>query len=173
MQVGTGSTWLQIRSWSSKGSRAGWSLVLEDSDRQQVPLGEELEFAKKYLDIQKVRFAERLQLSLDVPSALFPAQVPSLILQPIVENAVKHGIAKRVHGGVIRIAAFRSNGMLTLSVYNDGPSLPADWEEAHSGIGISNARSRLQSLYGDGFELSIRNQKPGGVEVSVSVPFKE
>jgi two-component system LytT family sensor kinase len=147
--------------------------VLEDSDRQQVPLGEELEFAKKYLDIQKVRFAERLQLTLDVPSALFPAQVPSLILQPMVENAVKHGIAKRVHGGAIRIAAFRSNGMLTLSVYNDGPSLPADWEEAHSGIGISNARSRLQSLYGDGFELSIRNQEPGGVEVSVSVPFKE
>jgi two-component system, LytTR family, sensor kinase len=147
--------------------------VLEDSDRQQVPLGDELEFVKKYLDIQKVRFADRLQLSVDVPSALFPAQVPSLILQPMIENAVKHGIAKRVHGGVIRIAAFRSNGMLTLSVYNDGPSLPAGWEKTHSGIGISNVRTRLQSLYGDTFELSMRNQEPGGVEVLVSLPFKE
>ena len=70
--------------------------VLADSDRQQVPLAEELEFAQKYLDIQKVRFAERFKLSIDVPSELLLAQVPSLILQPMVENAVKHGIAKRV-----------------------------------------------------------------------------
>lgn len=145
--------------------------VVEDSDRQQVPLAEELEFAQKYLDIQKVRFADRLQVSVDVPPELFPAQVPSLILQPMVENAVKHGIAKRIQGGAIRIAAFCSNGMLTLRVYNDGPSLPADWEATCSGIGISNARTRLQTLYGDRFELNLRNQSPGGVEVSVSVPF--
>jgi two-component system, LytTR family, sensor kinase len=145
--------------------------VIEDSNRQQVPLGEELEFVQKYLDIQKVRFAERLQLSMDIPSELFPAQVPTLILQPMVENAVKHGIAKRVQGGEIRIAGFRSNGRLTLSVYNDGPSLPTGWEKTTSGIGISNVRTRLQSLYGDGFEFSMRNQSPGGVEVSVSVPF--
>ena len=146
--------------------------VLEGSNRQQMPLEEELEFAQKYLDIQKVRFGERLQLSVEVPRELLSAQVPSLILQPMVENAVKHGIARRVHGGAIRIAAFRSNGMLTLSVYNDGPSLPADWE-TQSGIGISNVRGRLQSLYGEGFQLNLRNQAPGGVEVSVSVPFRE
>jgi len=147
--------------------------VVEDSDRQQVPLGEELEFAQKYLDIQKVRFGERLQFRVDVPRELLATQVPSLILQPMVENAVKHGIAKRVQGGAIRIAAFRSNGVLTLSVYNDGPSLPVGWEKTHSGIGLSNVRTRLQSLYGDGFELSMKNQDRGGVEVSVSVPFKE
>jgi two-component system LytT family sensor kinase len=145
--------------------------VVEDSHRQLVPLGDELEFAQKYLDIQKARFAERLQLSLDVPTELFPAQVPSLILQPMVENAVKHGIAKRVQGGAIRIAASRSNDMITLSVYNDGPSLPARWEEAHSGIGISNVRTRLQGLYGDAFKLSMKNQDRGGVEMSVSVPY--
>ena len=99
--------------------------VLEDSTLQQVPLEEEMEFAHKYLEIQKVRFAERLQLSVDVPRELYSAQVPSLILQPMVENAVKHGIAKRAQGGEIRIAASRSNGILTLSVYNDGPGLPA------------------------------------------------
>jgi LytS/YehU family sensor histidine kinase len=120
-----------------------------------------------------MRFAERLQVTTDVPRELFPAQVPSLILQPMVENAVKHGIAKRVQGGAIRIAALRSNGRLTLSVYNDGPSLPADWEKTRSGVGISNVRTRLQSLYADEFELSMKNQDPDGVEVSVSVPFKE
>jgi len=147
--------------------------VVNDSDRQQVPLREEMEFLQKYLDIQKIRFAERLQLSMDVPSELLPAQVPTLILQPMVENAVKHGIAKRVQGGMIRIAASRSNGMLTLNVYNDGPSLPTEWEQTHSGIGMLNVRTRLQSLYGDGFEMRMRNQEPNGVEVSVSVPFKE
>jgi two-component sensor histidine kinase len=145
--------------------------ALENSNRQQSQLGEEMEFLQKYLDIQKVRFAERLHLSVDVPGELFSAQVPSLILQPMVENAVKHGIAKRAQGGAIRITACRSNGMLTLSVYNDGPTLPADWEETHSGIGISNVRTRLQSLYGDSFALTLRNQSPGGVEASVSVPF--
>jgi two-component system, LytTR family, sensor kinase len=145
--------------------------VVEDSDRQQVSLGEELDFVQKYLDIQKVRFAERLQFSVDVPRQLLPAQVPTLILQPMVENAVKHGIAKRVQGGAIRISATRANGTITLSVYNDGPSLPVGWEKTHSGIGISNVRTRLQTLYGEAFELSMANQEPDGVAVSVSLPF--
>lgn len=147
--------------------------ALKDSNRQQVPLGEEMEFVQQYLDIQKVRFAERLHLSMNVPSELSAAQVPSLILQPIVENAVKHGIAKRVQGGDIRISAVRNNGMLTVSVYNDGPALPAGWEETCAGVGVSNVRTRLQSLYGNAFELKMQNQGPNGVEVSVTVPFKK
>lgn len=147
--------------------------VLKDSNRQHVPLGEEMEFLQDYLDIQKMRFAERLQVCVNVPRDLFPAQVPSLILQPMVENAVKHGIAKRAQGGAIRISAVRSQGRLTLSVYNDGPSLPVDWEKLRTGIGISNMRTRLHTLYGDAFDFTLRNQDPGGVEVSVSVPFTE
>src|SRR5215469_3300863 len=146
--------------------------VLDDSNLQQVPLREELEFARKYLDIQKVRFVERLQCTVDVPNDLLPAQVPTLILQPIVENAIKHGIAKRAQGGAIRILASRSNGRLILSVYNDGPGLPENGT-VRSGIGLANMRTRLQSLYGEAFELNMHNQVPGGVEVSVSVPFKE
>jgi two-component system LytT family sensor kinase len=145
--------------------------VVTDSDRQQVPLGEELEFAQKYLDIQKARFAERLEFSLDVPLDLLSAQVPSLILQPMVENAVKHGIAKRVSGGAIRIAAARSNGTLTLRVYNDGPRLAEGWERSPTGIGILNTRTRLRSLYGDRFDLTLRNQEPDGVEAAVSMPY--
>jgi two-component system, LytTR family, sensor kinase len=146
--------------------------VLEDSNRHQVPLSEELEFTQKYLDIQKVRFAERLQFSVDVPGELYPAQVPSLLLQPMVENAVKHGIAQRAQGGAIRIVAAHVNERLTLSVCNDGPGLPADWDATRSGIGIANVRTRLQSLYGDAFELSLRNQEAGGVEVLVSIPLQ-
>ena len=145
--------------------------TLEDSTRQQVALQAEMEFAQKYLDIQKVRFAERLQLSAEVPKELYSALVPSLILQPMLENAIKHGIAKRVQGGAIRIAASRNKAMLTLSVGNDGPSLPTDWDAKRSGIGISNVRTRLQSLYGERFELTMKNRSAGGVEVSVSLPF--
>jgi len=145
--------------------------VLEGSTRQEVPLGEEMEFTNRYLEIQKVRFAERLQLSVDVPRQLCSARVPSLILQPMVENAIKHGIAKRAQGGSIRISASRCDGTLTLSVCNDGPSLPVDWEMTRPGIGISNVRTRLQSLYGDAFQLNMRNQDVGGVEVTVSLPF--
>jgi two-component sensor histidine kinase len=146
--------------------------LLDDSNRQEVPLAEELEFTQKYLDIQKVRLVERLQCTVNVRSELLTAQVPLLILQPMVENAIKHGIAKRDQGGAVRILASRSNGTLTLSVYNDGPGLSATAEKTHSGIGISNMRTRLQSLYGDAFELNMHNQDRG-VEVSVSMPFRE
>jgi two-component system LytT family sensor kinase len=145
--------------------------MLDDVARQQVPLHDEMEFAQTYLEIQKVRFADRLQLRVDVPSDLGPAQVPSLILQPLVENAVKHGIAKRSQGGEIAITASRHNGTLTLTVCNDGPALSPDWETARPGIGIANVRSRLESLYGNAFEFRLRNQDSGGVEVSVSLPF--
>ena len=144
--------------------------VVNDSDRQQVPLCDELEFTQKYLEIQKVRFADRLTFSVDVPAELLSAQVPSLILQPMVENAVKHGIAKRIQGGVISIAASRSDHTLTLRICNDGPSLPDGWEESTSGIGVRNVRTRLQSLYADNFGLSLRNRR-GGVEALLSIPF--
>jgi LytS/YehU family sensor histidine kinase len=147
--------------------------VIEDNNRQEVPLSEEVEFLQKYLEIQKVRFADRLAVQLQVPSELLRSQVPSLILQPMVENAIKHGIAKRAHGGEIRISAFRSNGTLTLKVYNDGPSLSTDANTAGAGVGISNVRTRLQSLYGDGFEMKLTNEGPHGVEASVSLPFRE
>lgn len=146
--------------------------LLQDPSRQQVPLAEEMEFAQKYLEIQKVRFVDRLQLAVDVPADLLVAQVPTLILQLMLENAIKHGISKRAHGGLVRISASRSNGTLTLSVYNDGPAIAAA-NSTVSGIGLTNMRTRLQGLYGESFALQMQNRQPGGVEVSVSVPFIE
>ena len=147
--------------------------TLEASGRQEVALGEEMEFLQKYLDIQKVRFADRLRLSVDVPEELHAAQVPSLLLQPIVENSIKHGIAKRAHGGQIRIAALRCDRMLVLNVYNDGPPFLSESVSSPVGTGISNMRTRLRSLYGDAFTLTLRNQASSGVEVSVTLPFRE
>jgi two-component sensor histidine kinase len=147
--------------------------VLEASERHEVALGEELEFLQRYLDIQKMRFAGRIRLSLDVPEELRAAQVPSLLLQPIVENSIKHGIAKRAHGGRIEITASRSHGVLMLNVYNDGPALPKDNGLPGAGTGIYNIRTRLRSLYGDASRLTIANQGPSGVGVSVSLPFRE
>src|SRR5579862_3388887 len=146
--------------------------VVDTSDQHEVPLGEEVQFLQKYLEIQKVRFADRLQMSVDVPPELFAAPVPSLILQPVVENSIKHGIAKELRGGWIRVSASRSNGRLNLRVYNDGPGLPAEWDSSKSGIGIANLRSRLRAMFGDAYELSLRNQD-AGVEVLISVPFRE
>ncbi len=143
----------------------------EDSNRPQVVLEQEVAHLRQYLEIQQARFAERLQVTLDIPSELLSAQVPSLVLQPLVENAIKHGIAKRAQGGTIQVAAHRSQGRLCLIVGNDGPALPADWETKRSGIGISNLRTRLQIMYGTGFELSLRNQDTGGVRASVTFPL--
>jgi two-component system LytT family sensor kinase len=145
---------------------------LRDDGKQEVALGEELEFVQKYLDIQKVRFAERLQIRMDLIPGLLEARVPSLILQPVVENAVKHGIAKRAQGGAIEISAMRVNGTLTLSVFNDGPCLPEDWDTTRASIGLSNVRERLHTLYGSSSDLTVANEGTRGVKVSISVPFR-
>jgi two-component system, LytTR family, sensor kinase len=147
--------------------------ALADSHRSQVTLAEEVEYLQRYLDIQKVRFAERLQVSVDIPGELLQVQVPNLLLQPLVENAIKHGIAKRVAGGAIRVAAARRNGKLCLSVYNDGPGSPVDWQATHTGTGIANLRTRLQILHGSEFELQLRHTDTDGVEVSVTLPLRE
>jgi two-component system, LytTR family, sensor kinase len=145
----------------------------QDSHRSQVALQEEVEYLQRYIDIQKVRFGERLQISMDIPAELLRAQVPNLLLQPLVENAIKHGIAKRVAGGAVRVACARQSSHLCLSIYNDGPGLPADWEAMPTGVGIRNLRTRLQILHGNDSELQLRRANPGGVEVMVTLPFRE
>ncbi len=144
----------------------------EDSQRSQVTLAEEAEYLQRYVDIQKARFAERLKVSVDIPPELLQASVPNLLLQPLVENAIKHGIARRVAGGAVRVTAARNNGRLSLSVYNDGPCLSPDWQAASKGIGIANLRTRLQILHKDDYELQLRNIETTGVEVLVTLPLR-
>lgn len=145
----------------------------EDSHRSQVPLAEEVEYLLRYLDLQKTRFGDRLQISVDIPAELLRAQVPNLLLQPLVENAIKHGISKRVAGGSVRVAGEHRNGALFLRVYNDGPGLLTDWQATHTGVGIGNLRARLQILHGRQSGLQLRRDDGGGVEVVVTLPFTE
>jgi two-component system, LytTR family, sensor kinase len=146
--------------------------TLLESNHQEVPLSEEIEFAKQYLAAQKVRFAERLQLSVDVPSALQSATVPNLLLQPLVENAIKHGIEKRKEGGCVRIVASTRDGRLHISVTNDGPPLSSGWESASSGVGVANVRARLKGLYGDAASFEMSSRSLGGVEVAIVMPLR-
>jgi two-component sensor histidine kinase len=145
----------------------------EDSHRSQVTLAEEVEYLQRYLDIQKVRFGERLQVSVDIPADLLDAQVPNLLLQPLVENAIKHGVAKRVAGGTVRVAGTRGDGSLYLSVYNDGPSFSKDSQTEGAGVGLANLRTRLQIMHGDASELRMARAGSDGVEVVVTLPLKE
>lgn len=144
--------------------------TLKGSQLQEVPLRDEVEFTRQYLAVQKMRFADRLCVEIDVPGDLESAPVPYLILQPLVENAVVHGIAKRTQAGLIRIAAARQNGTLILRVVNDGPALSASCD-AGGGIGISNVRDRLLHLYGERSRLDVRDSG-SGVEASISIPLR-
>jgi two-component system, LytTR family, sensor kinase len=147
--------------------------VAASSGEPKVQLEQEVEFLSKYMQIQEARFAGRLKLELDVPSELRKTQIPSLMLQPLVENAIKHGIAKRAQGGVVRVAASRSGDELRLSVYNDGPLLDRDGQAIPDGIGLANLRTRLSLLYGNRFEFRLENSGITGVEVSVVLPYCE
>jgi two-component system LytT family sensor kinase len=147
--------------------------ALEDSHRSQVTLEEEVEYLQRYLDIQKVRLGERLQVTVEIPAELLRAQVPNLLLQPLVENAIKHGIAKRAAGGTVRVVGVCHTGKLYLSVYNDGPDSPTDRLATRAGVGISNLRTRLQILHGSESELTLNHTDTGAVEVVVSLPLKE
>lgn len=144
--------------------------VTDHSDRQYVVLEEEIAFLRKYLEIQQMRFAERLRYHIDIPDELQGAQVPDFILQPLVENAIKHGIGKRAKGGELRVEAVRDGTLLTLTVYNDGPLLPVHISE---GVGLANARQRLVALYGSEQTFGLKNWNGTGVLATITLPYHE
>jgi two-component system LytT family sensor kinase len=145
----------------------------EDSHRAQVTLREEVEYLQRYIDIQKVRFGDRLRVSIDIPDELLATQVPNLLLQPLVENAIKHGVSKRLSGGEIQVAGMCRDGALRLTVYNDGPWAQEDLAVAPHGVGLGNLRTRLKILHGDRSELLLKPAEAGGVEVIVTLPLQE
>ncbi|HEV8610700.1 MAG TPA: histidine kinase [Thermoanaerobaculia bacterium] len=147
---------------------------LEADAAQLVPLSRELEFLEMYLEIQKTRFQDRLRVAFDVPSELVSARVPNLILQPLVENAIKHGVSTQPGAGRVAISARREDGMLVLKVRDDGPGLtnpPRTGAGPGSGLGLANTRERLRQLYGDEQRLDLVNMPEGGLEVRVALPL--
>jgi LytS/YehU family sensor histidine kinase len=147
-------------------------MSLESSGIQITSLNRELEFVAGYLEIEKVRFGERLSIVLDIAAETLDAQVPSLLLQPLVENAIRHGISRLSSGGSVRIAASREGRELSLRVRDNGPGLVSVAGTPRTGFGLRTTRERLQTLYGNQHSFEIHDAPSGGVEVSVRIPFR-
>jgi sensor histidine kinase YesM len=150
--------------------------VLEDVQAQEVPLSRELEYLQLYLSIEQVRFQDRLRVDVAADPEVLDAALPHMALQPIVENAIRHGIGRSSTAGAISIAACRVNDTVEIKIQDDGPGLaPANGNEnggsANGGIGLANTRARLRELYGDAACLTVRNGERRGVVATMVLPF--
>ena len=144
---------------------------LDNDPVQQLTLDQELAAIDLYLDIEAVRFADRLTVEKDVAPECRTALVPGLVLQPLVENAIKHAVARTVKGGALRLSARRDGERLWLTVSDDGPGLSGE-PAPGSGVGLRNTRERLRVLYGSAHSVELCDRPGGGCEVRISLPFE-
>jgi two-component system LytT family sensor kinase len=148
-------------------------LTLENSNQQLVSLKEETEFLRCYLEIEQVRFGDRLTVAFELEPQTLSAQVPHLILQPVVENAIQHAIAPRAMRGHINILAKRLNSSLRLEVRDNGPGIISNRDlRGAEGVGLSNVRARLNQIYASNFRLELINGSDGGLAVVMEIPFQ-
>lgn len=157
-------------------------LSLQHSGSQEVMLRQELEFLERYLEIQQTRFRDRLSVQFDADPEALDALVPTLVLQPLVENAVRHAIEPRAAAGKLEVRARRRDGRLTLEVADDGPGIGASAgpgaidaaliPRSGSGIGLANTRARLQQLYGKNHRFALANLPTGGLVVTLEIPYR-
>ena len=147
-------------------------MILEDAGTQITTLSRELEFVNCYLEIEKVRFEERLTVVVDVAPETLDALVPHLLLQPLVDNAVKHGVSKRTEGGEVRITAAARDGELELQVADNGAGLHAPETPWTHGLGLRATRERLETLYGQNQSLELQSPPEGGVVVQIHIPLQ-
>jgi signal transduction histidine kinase len=146
--------------------------TIEHAGGPMVSLADEIDFVRRYLELQSVRFADRLAIHYRVPEECLGSRLPFLLLQPLAENAIRHGVATRAEGGSLEIAAALSNGDLILTVSDDGPGLPDGFDlESTEGVGLSNTRSRLERIYREQYaSFDVRNREEGGTVVTVVIP---
>jgi len=143
-------------------------LTLAADGSNEIRLSEELELLERYLDIERIRFAERLAITVDVPDSTLEAHVPPFALQPLVENAIRHGVAKRSQGGKVLVSARRVDGRLQLRVVDDGPGLAV--EKVREGIGLRNAAERLRLLFGERAGINLDLSQPGLATMRIRIP---
>lgn len=146
--------------------------IMENIDLQHRSVQHELDFIRRYLEIEQLRFGEKLQTVFDIAPQTLTALVPNLLLQPLVENAIKHAISRRVESGVLSIAVHRENDRLRIEIVDNGPGLHTDWERA-SGIGLRNTQSRLAHAYGSDYSFELRNLSSGGTMARLDLPWRE
>jgi LytS/YehU family sensor histidine kinase len=147
--------------------------VMRTDRPPEVPLAEELDFVRRFLAIEEIRFPDRLRPLIEVDPALLGAAVPEFILQPLVENALRHGLAKRLTATMLKIRARREGDDLVLTVTDDGPGPGALAEERREGVGLANIRERLATLYGDRGRLTLAPTPEGGAVAEVRLPYRE
>ncbi|HZI79142.1 MAG TPA: histidine kinase [Vicinamibacterales bacterium] len=147
-------------------------LTLERVGTQMVPLKDELDFIHKYLDIERTRYGERLHVTFVIEPDTLSASVPNFVLQPIVENALRHGIGPKVGGGRVEVRAHHNGEWLQLVVQDDGYGVPADRLDAfNTGVGLTNTRSRLEHLYPGNHTFEFQTPAGGGLAVTIVIPF--
>jgi two-component system LytT family sensor kinase len=147
--------------------------VLRSDASHETRLSAEVEFLERYLAIEQIRFSDRLRPRIEIDPAVSNAGVPRFLLQPLVENALRHGIARRADAGTLQVIARREGSQLVLTVRDDGPGLPADLDPQLSGVGLANTRARLAALYGAEATLVVANAEGGGVLATVRLPYHE
>src|SRR5215467_1354345 len=149
-------------------------LSLESKGRQEIPLAEEMAFLEHYMAIQKIRFGDHLRIETQIAPEVKYASVPCLFVQPLVENAVRHGTSRRASGGTVLVSAQRAGNRLDIRVLDDGVGLPPGWTlENSGGVGLSVTRQRVAGLYPDGEAgFAVNRRTGGGTEVEISLPLR-
>jgi len=145
-------------------------LTLDNEPEQEISLKVELDFIERYLEIEQIRFVDRLRVEFDIEPSALDAKVPNMFLQPLVENALRHGIAKRAQAGMLQIKAWHEQEWLMVAVRDNGPGLPAGTLTER--IGLANTRSRLKQLYGETQRFTLASSGDGGTVATVQVPFR-
>jgi len=148
-------------------------LTLEEWENQEVPLRTELEFLRLYLDIERVRFQDRLSIDVAFEPETLEALVPSFLLQPLVENAIRHGVAKSSAAGKVTLRSWRTGSTLEFRITDDGPGLANANDAPASGVGLSNTRARLQQLYGRQGCLELESPESGGTVATIRIPYRD
>lgn len=147
---------------------------LDRQPTEMAALTAEMDAQRKYLEIERTRFDDKLQVRFSIEPGLENARLPSLILQPILENAIKYAITPRTEGGSINVAAYRDGDVLRISIEDDGPGLPPEGEiQRRRGVGLANARERLELIYPGRAGLIARNREPNGCRVEIWLPLEE
>jgi two-component system LytT family sensor kinase len=150
-------------------------LAIDRTGLEEIPLHQELDFIRRYLEIEHVRFGDKLRVDFAVEPASLDALVPNIVLQPLVENAIKHGISLRTSPGTIRVTAARAGSRLRIDIADDGPDEPFPGNRItgsnRPGIGLANTRAQLDNLYGADYQLEMLKQPEGGTVVSLDLPL--